>query len=288
MVKKLFNEAHNRLQTIVLPLDIQRGFTTHSPFTMPPAPLGHSSLSTPSDLERAIVQSINALLNNFKPLWSLFTRLVLIPLGWCWTLWYFIFVLIWRIWTLPLRFAVDFYETQVRRAFPWLPSIWRTLALLFPEGIKLPSLTSLIGGLLKDDGPTGPDLPTLDISADVDAILNGDSGGINGGDKAGSSSQIKNSLSKLESALKKIPNYKPSDLDAGLANIKTSKEWAILPYDSKSGQFSDRGDSGSIIVDGLGRIGGLLTGGGATPFFWLLPRIQAGGFPNAHVDPKIA
>ncbi|KJA21087.1 hypothetical protein HYPSUDRAFT_203275 [Hypholoma sublateritium FD-334 SS-4] len=40
-----------------------------------------------------------------------------------------------------------------------------------------------------------------------------------------------------------------------------SKEWAIYNYDNKSGVFSARGDSGSIIVDGLGRIGGLLTGG---------------------------
>ena len=47
---------------------------------------------------------------------------------------------------------------------------------------------------------------------------------------------------------------------------ETSKEWAILPFDSKSGAFSKRGDSGSVIVDGLGRIGGLLTGGaGARP-----------------------
>ncbi|KAN0124013.1 hypothetical protein V8E52_002503 [Russula decolorans] len=39
---------------------------------------------------------------------------------------------------------------------------------------------------------------------------------------------------------------------------ETSKEWAILPSDSKA--FSDKGDSGSVIVDGL------LTGGaGATP-----------------------
>lgn len=45
-----------------------------------------------------------------------------------------------------------------------------------------------------------------------------------------------------------------------------SQEWAILPFESKSGPFSDKGDSGSVIVDGLGRIGGLLTGGaGATP-----------------------
>ncbi len=44
-------------------------------------------------------------------------------------------------------------------------------------------------------------------------------------------------------------------------NEKTSKEWAILSRDSSSGTFSAKGDSGSVIVDGLGRIGGLLNGG---------------------------
>jgi hypothetical protein len=78
----------------------------------------------------------------------------------------------------------------------------------------------------------------------------------------------------------------------------TSMEWAILPYDNKSGVFSARGDSGSIIADGRGRIGGLLTGGAgntdssdityATPFFWLFPRIKANGYPNAHLYPVMA
>ncbi|KAF8503721.1 hypothetical protein F5888DRAFT_1631617 [Russula emetica] len=41
---------------------------------------------------------------------------------------------------------------------------------------------------------------------------------------------------------------------------ETSKEWAIFTFDSRSGAFSAKGDSGSVIVDGL------LTGGaGATP-----------------------
>lgn len=76
---------------------------------------------------------------------------------------------------------------------------------------------------------------------------------------------------------------------------QTSMEWAILPYDNESGAFSARGDSGSIIVDGSGRVGGILTGGAgktgssdityATPFFWLFPRIQRNGFPNAHLHP---
>ncbi|KAM6493756.1 hypothetical protein JOM56_010117 [Amanita muscaria] len=76
----------------------------------------------------------------------------------------------------------------------------------------------------------------------------------------------------------------------------TSKEWAILPYDSKSGVFSAPGDSGSIIADRHGRIGGLITGGCrgqidsldityATPFYWLLQRIRDNGFPSAHLNP---
>jgi hypothetical protein len=40
-----------------------------------------------------------------------------------------------------------------------------------------------------------------------------------------------------------------------------SMEWAIYKYDNNSGVFSAPSDSGSITVDGLGRIGGLLTGG---------------------------
>ena len=74
---------------------------------------------------------------------------------------------------------------------------------------------------------------------------------------------------------------------------QTSMEWGILNYDSESDDFSEPGDSGSIIADIGGCIGGMLTGGSgktetsdvtyATPFWWLLERIQANGFPNAHL-----
>jgi hypothetical protein len=73
----------------------------------------------------------------------------------------------------------------------------------------------------------------------------------------------------------------------------TSVEWGIINYDSKSGVFSEPGDSGSIIADIRGRIGGMLTGASgksmlsdmtyATPFWWLLEHIHANGFPNAHL-----
>ncbi|PIL35573.1 hypothetical protein GSI_02301 [Ganoderma sinense ZZ0214-1] len=40
-----------------------------------------------------------------------------------------------------------------------------------------------------------------------------------------------------------------------------SKEIVGLPRTSKSGPFSDKGDSGSVVVDGKGRVCGILTGG---------------------------
>ncbi|ETW86640.1 hypothetical protein HETIRDRAFT_447336 [Heterobasidion irregulare TC 32-1] len=59
--------------------------------------------------------------------------------------------------------------------------------------------------------------------------------------------------------------------------------------DPKSGVFSKPGDSGAIIADICGRIGGMLTGDSgkeecsdmsyATPFWWLLER-----FPSAHLN----
>ncbi|KAI0786845.1 hypothetical protein C8Q75DRAFT_734397 [Abortiporus biennis] len=66
---------------------------------------------------------------------------------------------------------------------------------------------------------------------------------------------------------------------------QTSMEWTIMNYSSKSNAFSACGDSGSIIADLHGRVGGMLTGGSgkidasdmtyATPFWWLLKRIQS-------------
>jgi hypothetical protein len=44
-----------------------------------------------------------------------------------------------------------------------------------------------------------------------------------------------------------------------------SKEWAVISYNESTGSFSGEGDSGSAVVDGAGRIGGITTTGCGTP-----------------------
>ena len=78
---------------------------------------------------------------------------------------------------------------------------------------------------------------------------------------------------------------------------QTSKEWPVLPYNQKSGAFSGQGDSGAVVVDVRGRIGGLITSGCgdtddldityATPMDFLMQRI-AKQFPNAHLNPVVS
>jgi hypothetical protein len=76
---------------------------------------------------------------------------------------------------------------------------------------------------------------------------------------------------------------------------RTSREIAVYSYDHRDGAFSATGDSGSIAVDGEGRIVGLLTGGSSravgydaadvtylTPYYWLEQRIKS-AFPDIHL-----
>ncbi|RPA93384.1 hypothetical protein L873DRAFT_1815937 [Choiromyces venosus 120613-1] len=89
-------------------------------------------------------------------------------------------------------------------------------------------------------------------------------------------------LGRANDILSFVRNY----FDNG--ETKTSKEWAIYPYDNKSGPFSAKGDSGSGIVDCLGRLGGLLTGGNgrtdssdityATPISFIIDSLKDNGY----------
>ena len=78
---------------------------------------------------------------------------------------------------------------------------------------------------------------------------------------------------------------------------ETSKEVAVLPRSSESGAFSATGDSGSVVVDGKGRVCGMLIGGdGATDvsdvafvtsISFLLKRLREQGI-NANIFHKAA
>jgi len=180
----------------------------------PPTSEPPSSLNMPSPREKSFREEVKSFLEHFK-------HVILLPLSWWLTVSHFILSLTWTLMTLPLRISIGFYEREVRRRFPWLPSILGTMATLFPQGIKIPTLTSLTAGPYKGEGPTGPDLPTLDNSALLDSIINGDSG-VNGVNNTNGSAQGGNK-SKLENALRKIPNSNPNDLDGALADVKAAQ-----------------------------------------------------------------
>ena len=90
-----------------------------------------------------------------------------------------------------------------------------------------------------------------------------------------------------------VRNYFPGDMSIH----QTSMEWSIIDYEygrREEALFSEPGDSGAIIADIRGRIGGMLTGGAgnnefsdiayATPFWWILQRMRDNGFPKVNFD----
>jgi hypothetical protein len=111
-----------------------------------------------------------------------------------------------------------------------LPSIWGTLQILFPEGFKLPTFTSITAGPYKGAGPVGQ-LPTLNV--DLDTIINGSQGEVKDGGAANgdASPEITSNRSKLETALKKVLTFSPGNLNQGLADIKVRQLHDPLPSD---------------------------------------------------------
>ena len=63
-----------------------------------------------------------------------------------------------------------------------------------------------------------------------------------------------------------------------------SIEIAVLPYDEMHDEFSDAGDSGSVVLDRAGRIVEILTGGSGvtdgtdttylTPYWWIQEQVK--------------
>ncbi|KAI0255098.1 hypothetical protein BJV78DRAFT_817438 [Lactifluus subvellereus] len=232
-LKRSINEVHNRLQNIVCPLGFQPASQAPSPLDMPiafpggpSAPTGNHQLPDVSvfpNTDQPLSQRLTDLRKDFNLFFEHLKYCIMIPLSWWLTMAKFVRVIIWRLLTLPLRISINFYERYVRRAFPWLPSIWGTLFILFPGGIKLPTFTSLTAGPYKGAGPIGQHA-TLEV--DLDAIINveQDEANDHGAANGDASSQITSSRSKLDVALKRIVTVSPGDLDAGLADVKTAQE----------------------------------------------------------------
>jgi hypothetical protein len=76
-----------------------------------------------------------------------------------------------------------------------------------------------------------------------------------------------------------------------------SREVCIISHHSKSEAFSQKGDSGSVVVDGKGRIVGILTGGAGapegfdttyvTPISFIIERMKQQGY-KANLFPAAA
>ncbi|TFY55342.1 hypothetical protein EVG20_g9355 [Dentipellis fragilis] len=106
--------------------------------------------------------------------------------------------------------------------------------------------------------------------------------------KSGNASGV--TIGRANGVLSIVRDYSPLDMSIH----QTSMEWGIMNYDGEEDVFSEPGDSGAIVADIRGRIGGLLTGGAgnakaldmayATPWWWLFERIKASGFPDAHLN----
>ena len=202
-----------------------------------------SGFINPFKVDESLPQRAKALRGEFAEFFEHLKFCILIPLSWFLTVSKFFRVLVWRFFvsarvplerahsallqqTLPLRLFINFYETRVRQAIPWLPSIWGTLFYIFPEGIKLPTFTSLTAGPYKGAGPIGTN-PTLDV--DINAIINGDqtdeadgTGDQNTsvGNGSGDPAQVNINRSKLETALRNLPTFSPGDLNTGLEKVK--------------------------------------------------------------------
>lgn len=134
-------------------------------------------------------------------------------------------------------------------------------------------------GTITDDLMNAPDMRDVDGKPCLLVLKNG--------------SATETTIGRANGAFSIVREYFQLDM----ALHQTSMEWAIINYAYKSDAFSKPGDSGAIIADIRGRIGGMITGGSgdtrdprgpdityATPFWWLLERIKGNGFPDAHLD----
>jgi hypothetical protein len=130
-------------------------------------------------------------------------------------------------------------------------------------------------GTLSDDEMHNPNLRNIDERNDptIMVIKPGCSSGLTVG-----------CLNNIRSVLRYPLKNKPGAY---------SKEVAILPRSSKSGAFSEGGDSGAVVLNRWGAVAGMITGGGVsessdctyvTSITFLLKRLLLHGI-QAHIFP---
>ncbi|KAF8346769.1 hypothetical protein F5887DRAFT_1061256 [Amanita rubescens] len=151
-------------------------------------------------------------------------------------------------------------EEFTAKCYPHGSGNWK---FKYPKGRLLPLIGTITDALMRK-----PDMWDSDGELCLLVIKSGNSTGTTIGRATG-----------IFSIVRKYKYFNNKLID------QTSMEWTILNYGSKLEAFSWLGDSGSIIADIRGRIGGMLTGGSgmgersdityATPFWWLLERINS-------------
>ena len=108
-----------------------------------------------------------------------------------------------------------------------------------PKHLKYPPYNLLpLQGIIEEDELRCPQMLNPDVEPSPIVTKNGCTTGLTIGRTTGAKSFVRGEC---------FPNDRQ----------ETSMEWTILLYDHKSGAFSAPGDSGAIIVDGNGRVGGL-------------------------------
>ncbi|KAI0312292.1 hypothetical protein OF83DRAFT_1176783 [Amylostereum chailletii] len=101
-------------------------------------------------------------------------------------MWYFTFLhaaarVAKRIVLLPLSISLDIYERQIRAWAPALPSVYGTMNAHFPNGIAVPSWSTLAVALSPQ--PPEDDIPPLEVDMAAIAAGAGNGGTMNGNGK---------------------------------------------------------------------------------------------------------
>ncbi|KAH9068504.1 hypothetical protein EDB83DRAFT_521198 [Lactarius deliciosus] len=97
-------------------------------------------ISISSSPTRRISQRLKNFSKEFSDFFEHLKFIILIPLSWFMTMFKFFRVIVWRLFTLPLRLFINFYERRVRERFPWLAFHLGDVVCPLPRRYQVPYL----------------------------------------------------------------------------------------------------------------------------------------------------